>query len=195
MRGGYVKVSWWRTALERTPSLSVSLILSPFLQPSVFSLSRFPSLSLRRFPSPAPACSRITPTAPALAPAAPFAGLWGSRLRPGVSAPRGALSRWSCGKRPALPCGAFHQQRLEYPPEKEPLWSPHDAPAVSNPISAPEIITSATNARLFQPSEGQPRPQGALGDRGPQSFQCPKQILGTHLASEVEAGNGRHPRE
>lgn len=148
-------MSWWRTALDRIPSLSLSLILSPFLQPSVFfSLSPFPSLSLRLFPSPAPACSPITPTAPALAPAAPFAGLWGGRLLPGVSAPRGALSRCFCGKRPALPCGPFHQQRLEYPPEKEPLWSPHDAPAASNPISAPEIITSATIARLFQPFRG-----------------------------------------
>lgn len=66
--------------------------------------------------------------------------------------------------------------------------------AASNPISAPEIITAATNARLFQPLRGGRRGRRGRGGRGSQRLPHPKQTCRAHWASEEEAGAGRHPR-
>lgn len=138
-------------------------------------------------PPPLPTC----PESPPAAPAAWHAEHWGRRLLRGVSAARGARSPRCCEKRPR--CRPLHRRRLGSPRGKEPPRSPRGAPAASNPISASEIIAWATNARLFQPFRGAAAAAGGPRGLGSQRLPRPKPTGGAHLASEEEAGNGRHP--
>lgn len=145
---------------DRTGFASIS---DAFLD-SVFSVSAAVSLSLFVFLSPSLCFSPLSFHLPlprsTLLPSLPGRGSAAS-LR-GVSAARGAGGAAARGRRARgdslLPPG-----RSGWNPEKEPHPSARGSPAAAHPISAPEIITWPTNARLFQPASE----RAARGAGGP----------------------------
>lgn len=123
--------------------------------------SLFPSLCFCRRHCFSPLSFHLPLPRSILLPSLPGPGLAAS-LR-GVSDARGAGGAAERGRRARgdspLPPGNSGWNR-----EKKPHPSPCDSPAAANPISAPEIITLPTNARLFQPaSERAARGAGAPG--------------------------------
>lgn len=179
---GCFSVSWGRTGLDLIPSLSLSLALS-----FRYCRSLSPSLRFGRrrsaplpFPSPSlPPPPRSPPSRPrARGPPPPWV-VWAQRATSG-----------RCGRErppavPPLPPGGGRKR------EKEPHPSPHSSPAAANPISAPEIITSATDARLFQPLQGVGVAAGAGGTGGPGSPKAPASQTDSQSTLGLGGGSGR----